>query len=202
MKPDGLVWPTPITMATSWLSSLWSHPLGARIAFYPSLLYGMFMNGKNRRWYDRVDSCVLLGALPFYSVARQLVENEGVKGVVTLNEEYETRFFTPSQQEWGKMGVRQLRIATVDYNNAPSLENIQKGVAFIQEHAEKEESVYVHCKTGRSRSTTVVVCYLMERENLNPEQAFRKVQEKRSHVVLGSAQYARIIEYYQQFLEK
>ena len=36
------------------------------------------------------------------------------------------------------------------------------GVAFIMEHSLKRNSVYVHCKAGRTRSATLVACYLMK----------------------------------------
>jgi len=39
--------------------------------------------------------------------------------------------------------------------------NLKKGVKFILEHREKDECVYVHCKAGRTRSATLVACYIM-----------------------------------------
>ena len=76
--------------------------------------------------------------------------------VVILN------FFCCPQQEWAEWGVTQLQLSTVDFNNAPSQEMIQRGVAFIEEMNENEKTVYVHCKAGRGRSTTLVACYLMK----------------------------------------
>jgi atypical dual specificity phosphatase len=38
----------------------------ARVTFYPSLFYNVFMERVSaRRWYDRIDDNVILGALPF-----------------------------------------------------------------------------------------------------------------------------------------
>ena len=39
---------------------------------------------------------------------------------------------------------------------------LKKGVEFIEEMNLSENSVYVHCKAGRGRSTTLVACYLMK----------------------------------------
>lgn len=37
-----------------------------RITFYPSLFYNVFMEKvTSRRWYDRIDENIILGALPF-----------------------------------------------------------------------------------------------------------------------------------------
>ena len=65
-------------------------------------------------------------------------------------------------QEWAEWGVAQLQLATIDYNNAPSQEMLWKGVEFIEKMNGSESSVYVHCKAGRGRSTTLVACYLMK----------------------------------------
>ncbi|PNI46480.1 PTPMT1 isoform 3 [Pan troglodytes] len=74
----------------------------ARVLFYPTLLYTLF-RGKvpgraHRDWYHRIDPTVLLGALPLRSLTRQLVQDENVRGVITMNEEYETRFLCNSSQ--------------------------------------------------------------------------------------------------------
>ena len=56
----------------------------------------------------------------------------------------------------------QLQLATIDFNNAPSQEMLRKGVEFIEEMNVNQSTVYVHCKAGRGRSTTLVACYLMK----------------------------------------
>ena len=45
----------------------------ARAAFYPSLAYGWFMSRfAGRPWYNRIDTAVILGALPFRSHTREV----------------------------------------------------------------------------------------------------------------------------------
>ncbi|XP_069077712.1 phosphatidylglycerophosphatase and protein-tyrosine phosphatase 1 isoform X1 [Pleurodeles waltl] len=74
----------------------------ARIAFLPSLLYNVLLEKASlRRWYDRIDQTVVLGALPFRGVSRRLVETENVRGVITMNEEYETRLFCYTAESGG-----------------------------------------------------------------------------------------------------
>lgn len=60
------------------------------------------------------------------------------------------------------MGIKHLRLATPDFNNAPNLEILQEGVDFIKDFKDSDASVYVHCKAGRGRSATLVACYLMK----------------------------------------
>lgn len=45
----------------------------ARVTFYPSLFYNIFMERvSSRRWYDRIDDHIILGALPFRSMAPEV----------------------------------------------------------------------------------------------------------------------------------
>lgn len=45
----------------------------ARASFYPTLFYNVFMEKVTaRRWYDRIDDNIILGALPFRSMSEQV----------------------------------------------------------------------------------------------------------------------------------
>ncbi|THG14034.1 hypothetical protein TEA_007109 [Camellia sinensis var. sinensis] len=62
---------------------------GARILFYPTLLYNVFRNKIQAefRWWDQIDQYLLLGAVPFPKDVLQL-KQLGVGAVITLNEPY------------------------------------------------------------------------------------------------------------------
>jgi hypothetical protein len=46
----------------------------ARVTFYPSLFYNVFMERVSaRRWYDRVDDNLILGALPFRYMVPEVI---------------------------------------------------------------------------------------------------------------------------------
>jgi len=45
---------------------------------------------------------------------------------------------------------------------APTQEKLALGVKFLLDHVRRKEQVYVHCKAGRTRSATLVACYLMQ----------------------------------------
>ena len=89
----------------------------ARLLYFPSILRLTLAEGPKRRWYDRIDNTVILGALPFRSQTKkvrlstyepahlvkvdyslvlclQLVKEENVKAVLSYNEAYELSFFT------------------------------------------------------------------------------------------------------------
>ncbi|XP_003781354.2 phosphatidylglycerophosphatase and protein-tyrosine phosphatase 1 isoform X1 [Otolemur garnettii] len=172
----------------------------ARVLFYPTLLYTLLrgkMPGRGHRdWYHRIDSTVLLGALPLRNMTRQLVQDENVRAVITMNEEYETRFLCNSSQEWKKAGVEQLRLSTVDMTGIPTLTNLQKGVQFALEYQSLGQCVYVHCKAGRSRSATMVAAYLIQVHNWSPEEAVKAISEIRSHIHIRPGQLDVLKEFY------
>uniref|UniRef100_G3TLH1 Phosphatidylglycerophosphatase and protein-tyrosine phosphatase 1 n=2 Tax=Loxodonta africana TaxID=9785 RepID=G3TLH1_LOXAF len=171
----------------------------ARVLYYPTLLYTLFrgrMPGPGHRdWYHRIDPTVLLGALPLRSMTRRLVQDENVRGVITMNEEYETRFLCNSSKEWKKAGVEQLRLSTVDMTGVPTLANLQKGVKFVLKYQSLGQCVYVHCKAGRSRSATMVAAYLIQVHNWSPEEAVRFITKIRSHIRVRPGQLEVLQEF-------
>jgi len=171
----------------------------ARLLFYPTLAYNVLMEKVSaRRWFDRVDDTVILGALPFRSMTAQLVEAENVRGVVTMNEQYETKYFCNSAEEWRAVGVEQLQLSTVDLTGVPSLENLRRGVEFTLRHRERGASVYVHCKAGRSRSATLVAAYLIRLHCCSPEEACQKLASVRPHILIRASQLEMLRRYHQQ----
>lgn len=48
------------------------HKLLVRLLYFPSIGRMCLLEGPNRRWYDRIDDNVILGALPFRSQAKQV----------------------------------------------------------------------------------------------------------------------------------
>ncbi|KAF8727326.1 hypothetical protein HU200_018928 [Digitaria exilis] len=163
---------------------------GARVLFYPTLLYNVVRNRFEAefRWWDRVDQFVLLGAVPFPSDVPRL-KQLGVRGVVTLNEPYETLVPTSLYQSYG---IDHLEIPTRDYLFAPSLEHICRAVDFIHWNEMQGGCTYVHCKAGRGRSTTIVLCFLIKYRNMTPEAALDHARSVRPRVLLAPAQWKAV----------
>lgn len=100
-----------------------------------------------------------------------------MKAVVSMNESYELTMFSNNATNWQSLGVDFLQLATTDIFESPCQEKLFKGVEFINKflpmtqripglstsnHPEDSiGTVYVHCKAGRTRSATLVGCYLM-----------------------------------------
>ena len=52
----------------------------------------------------------------------------------------------------------------------------------------------MHCKAGRGRSTTLVICYLIRQMRMSPEDAYEFVRTKRPQVCLAEGQWAAVRE--------
>ncbi|KAK6248616.1 hypothetical protein QUC31_020181 [Theobroma cacao] len=166
---------------------------GARILFYPTLLYNVFRNKiqSEFRWWDEVDQFLLLGAVPFPKDVRRL-KQLGVGGVITLNEPFETLVPTSLYHAYG---IDHLVIPTRDYLFAPSISEISRAVDFIHKNASCGRTTYVHCKAGRGRSTTIVLCYLVEHKQMTPAGALEYVRSRRPRVLLAPTQWKAVQEY-------
>ncbi|XP_059638271.1 phosphatidylglycerophosphate phosphatase PTPMT2 [Cornus florida] len=166
---------------------------GARILFYPTLLYNVFRNKIQAefRWWDEVDQYLLLGAVPFPKDVPRL-KQLGVGGVITLNEPYET--LVPTSL-YHAHGIDHLVIPTRDYLFAPSFVDINRAVDFIHKNASCGRTTYVHCKAGRGRSTTIVLCYLVEYKHMSPVAALEYVRAKRPRVLLAPSQWKAVQEF-------
>ncbi|KAJ1393572.1 Tyrosine specific protein phosphatases domain [Sesbania bispinosa] len=182
---------------------------GARILFYPTLLYNVLRNKIEAefRWWDQIDEFLLLGAVPFPKDVPHLKEL-GVGGVITLNEPYET--LVPSSL-YHAHGIDHLVIPTRDYLFAPSSVDISRAVQFIHRGfllinlilggvrmQLAEKTTYVHCKAGRGRSTTIVLCYLVEYKHMTPAAALEYVRSRRPRVLLAPSQWKAVQDYNKQ----
>ncbi|XP_046647968.1 phosphatidylglycerophosphatase and protein-tyrosine phosphatase 1-like isoform X2 [Daphnia pulicaria] len=157
----------------------------ARILFFPSLAYNVMMEKiSSRQWYNHVDNHVILGALPLRYKTRELVEQEKVNAIVSLNEDYEVRYLTNQPEEWKKLGVENIRFSVVDMFEAPPQKMLLEGVEFMNNTVSKGGVVYVHCKAGRSRSAALVACYLMKKHGWTPVQAILHLKSVRPHILL------------------
>ena len=149
----------------------------ARSLFYPTLWWNKALCRLDKRchWWDWIDDSVMMGALPAQHHVSDLVA-AGISAVVNTCEEY------PGPVEQYKMaGIEQLHLPTVDFT-PPSIENVRAGVDFIQRQIASGGKVYVHCKAGRGRSATIVICYLI-RKGLAPQEAQELLRKKRPHVL-------------------
>ena len=63
----------------------------ARVTFLPSLALNVILEQTTARaWWNRIDSRVILGALPFRGDhAKSIIQEGNIRAVVSMNEDYE-----------------------------------------------------------------------------------------------------------------
>lgn len=138
----------------------------AAFLFIPTVFWNLTwqIGVRRRRWWDEVDDHLVLGAFPLGRHVPALAAL-GVGAVVNTCDEY-----AGPRAAYEAHGIEQLRIPTVDFN-APLLEDVQRAVTFMSDHAAAGRRIYVHCKAGRARSATVALCWLVAQRGMTPEQA-------------------------------
>lgn len=149
----------------------------ARLLFVPTLGWNLLLARvlHLRHWWDQIDAGVYLGALPLARDVPQWAAL-GVSAVVNMCEEY-----AGPEAAYRHAGIEQLRLPTVDFTS-PSLDQVQRGVAFMNDQLARGRGVYVHCKAGRARSATVVLCWLVATRGMSPEAAQAWIRTRRPHV--------------------
>lgn len=115
-----------------------------------------------------------MGGRPLAMHVPALTEH-GVHSVVNMTCEY-----AGPQKTFAASGIVQLRLPTLDFTE-PSVEDLIKGIRFIQERLVAEDGgrVYVHCKAGRARAACMVLCTLIAMEGMEGKEAFQAMKDKR-----------------------
>jgi len=171
--------------------------LFARLLFWPTLAWNVLLGRllKVRAWWSRVDDHVILGAMPFRSDV-DLLHREGVMGVINTCYEYDGPC-----DEYERVGIVQLHLPTIDFT-PPSLEDVEKGVEFIRQHAATGSTVYVHCKAGRARSATIVACWLIASRGISPDEAQTILRQRRPFVLPSIAQRQVVQDFHAKFVAR
>jgi atypical dual specificity phosphatase len=180
--------------------ALW---LLTRALFVPSVFYNcsyywlMGLLGKKRTWWNKITDDVILGAMPMWWQFDTL-QSLRVGAFVNLIEE-----FGGHLTQWGEIERRHLRelyIPTPDYIQ-PSLADVEKAILFIEQAARDGVVTYVHCKAGKGRAPTIVLCYLMKHKNMTPREAQDFIAERRPQISKDLYQRSSVIEYHRRLMQ-
>ena len=151
--------------------------LYAQVVFYPTLLWNALLGRvlSIRQWWNHIDDRVIVGAYPFSRDVPAMYD-AGVKAVVNTCEEY-----AGPVEEYAKYDIEQLRIPTTDFTH-PKFNDVQNAVEFVEKHAAKGRTVYIHCKAGRARSATIALCWLMKYRGMSMQQGQEALLKARPHI--------------------
>jgi atypical dual specificity phosphatase len=149
---------------------------------------------KIRTWWDPVATHVVVGAFPFPRDVSKMAA-AGVRAVVNTCEEY-----PGPVDQYSQYDIVQMRMPTIDFTH-PTYEDVCRAVEFVETHANRGETVYVHCKAGRARSATVAICWLIKSRQIPATEAQAWLTRKRPHVNQRLASRPVVQQFEQNFLK-
>ena len=134
-----------------------------------------------------IDDEVVQGTLPFACDVEELAnEPYNVGAVVNMCSEWDGPL-----QAYERYGIQQLRLPFQD-TTAPHETALRRGAAFMKERLENMPAgkrIYVHCKGGIARASTMSLAHYIINRGEDPYQAVDKLKAKRSVVLRSAAEY-------------
>jgi protein-tyrosine phosphatase len=163
---------------------------------YSSVLTLNIFNGYN--WWDEIicfeNNCkIYLGGLPivqnFGRNDLQELQRLGINSVLSVIEIFENNslgyMYSPvTPSDWKNANFKHYQIPSSDFCTM-HLETLQKGVEFINWNIKNSRSIYVHCKSGKSRSFLIVVSYFVKYLGYTAIDALNYVKGKRIQAGFG-----------------
>ena len=133
---------------------------------------------------DKLAGC----GLPVTENEFKWVVEKGIKSIVTVRE-----VALPS--EWfDGTDIDYLHLRTEDFG-APTLEEMEEAVNFIDKEIQRGRSVLVHCAAGKGRTGAVLAAYMMKKQNLTAKQAIERMRIKRPGSVQSITQETALSMY-------
>lgn len=110
----------------------------------------------------------------------------GITGIVNCTESF------PNYHE---AAIEYCRVAVSDEAGANILIYLDGATSFIQRHLVAGNSCLVHCQMGISRSATIVLANLLRYQEMNLQQAYTHVKERRPLINPNTGFWKQLIVY-------
>lgn len=117
---------------------------------------------------------------------KRKLEKYGVNGVVNLRVEFDDAAHGLALEHY-------CHLPTVD-EEAPTLEHLHEGAAFMQRVIEAGGAVYVHCAGGVGRAPTMAAAYFMTK-GMTLDEAVALIRQSRPYIDIRDPQWERLREF-------
>ncbi len=177
--------PYPFRMALRHLPMAWKHAF--RWLQYVSLLLTRSYRGLIRalNWWDAIDEHFYLGGTLMFDDVERL-QQQGVQAVINLCAERQD-----DEQRLGKAEMAYLWLPVLDMC-APTLNQIEQGLRWIQREQQRGCIIYIHCAAGVGRSTTLLACWYVYHQGMSVAGAMRHIKAKHPQAALTRRQTQRL----------
>lgn len=112
------------------------------------------------------------------------LKNDGIEADISLEEERIDASF----------GVKFYLWIPVKNHTAPGQDQLNVGVAVLEQLVSVKKKVYVHCKNGHSRAPTLVAAYYIT-QGKSPDEAVELIKKKRPTIHLEDVQKEALVEF-------
>lgn len=166
-------------------------------------------------WWNNIDDKIVLGAIPLHNLGHlEEFKKENIGAVLSLLEDFEMQptlhYFKPiNEQDWINNGVNFLQVRTRDSYGVDS-DGMKECIGYILDNIGHGRKVYVHCKAGRGRSASVVLCYLLHNLYMKEgritaddiKKTYEYLKKLRTEIDINETQFRPIYEYVISLLHK
>ncbi len=139
----------------------------------------------NFSWF--IDKKLAGSGLPTSYDEIEWLKLNSIKAILTVREE-------PLPSEWVD-GLKYMYIYTLDLM-APSLDNIDKGVEFVDKMIKDDNPILIHCAAGKGRTGLMLAAYLIKYNRLDVNDAMNKVRALRPGSIQSIYQEEALKMYY------
>lgn len=129
--------------------------------------------------YDYITDGIYIGSNQCCSVhLSKLLKDEGIDIDISLEEDRLDQPFGVVSYAW---------IPVIDMD-IPTIEQLQYGIKTLEHFVNNNHKIFVHCKNGHGRSSTLVAAYLMKSKNLSFDDAFAIIKTGRKYAHMNDKQ--------------
>lgn len=174
--------------------------------YYVSTILGKYWYYKcfGGSWWHSIDNNIILGAIPLHNDNHlNALKNEGVGAVLSLLEDFERNgalYISPvTNIDWTHADINYLNV-NVEDTRGVSVEKIKTCITFITNNIKEDRKIYIHCKAGRGRSASIVLCYLLTLYDTPITDdilinTYNHLKDLRSEVSLSNSQLSTIKDF-------
>jgi atypical dual specificity phosphatase len=146
--------------------------------------------------------------LPLSSDQFKWLVNHGIGTIVTVREiSLPSHWFSTGDNESSRhhgddiKKINYLHLRVEDYH-APTVEEIDSTVKFIENEIEAKRAVLVHCAAGKGRTGTILAAYLLKIDNLSAKDAITRIRNIRPGSIQTDSQEKSLYEYEKYLRDK
>ena len=99
----------------------------------------------------------------------------GIKSIICLLED------NSNIETYNKNGFESLWLPVAD-DKAPTFEQVEKLIEFIDEQNKNNNTVAIHCQGGKGRTGTLIACYLIAK-GASFEEAMEKIEKNQANAI-------------------